>query len=134
MKKKVIAILAAVLLFGVISDAVIGAGSYGVKPDYQQPPPPPWNTKWEEILKERSTSPLLKWVGITAVILNAILLLALLIIYLHSFRKTKSYFTLALSFFIGVLLMQKIMFFYFPLLPQLFETVALAILLVLSLE
>ena len=88
----------------------------------------------DEILKERSPSSFQKMIGIISIVANAMLLLILLIIYLQGFRKTKSFFMLGLSFFIGVLLMQKIMFFYFPLLPQFFETLALAILLVLSLE
>lgn len=123
MKRITAMLIAAALFFGLVADIVIG-----------QPPNGERYPKWDEILKERSPSSFQKMIGIISIVANAMLLLILLIIYLQGFRKTKSFFMLGLSFFIGVLLMQKIMFFYFPLLPQFFETLALAILLVLSLE
>ena len=123
MKKLVVALIASILAVGLLADMVYGAQSAGSS-----------KGPWQDILKEKLGSSFLRLVYLISVVLNMILLLALLIIYLHSFRKTKSYFTLGLSFFIGVLLMQRILFLFFPLIPQLFETLALAILLVLSLE
>ncbi len=73
-------------------------------------------------------------VFVISIVLNMALLLALLIIYLSSYLKTKSSFTLGLVFFIGVLLIQKIMIIFYPLFPQFFETLALAILLILSIK
>ena len=93
-----------------------------------------WDDRWEDILKNHSPNPALKWIGLISIAVNIILLFTLLIIYIKNFRYTKSYFILGLSFFIGVLLMQKIMFYFFPIIPQVFETVALIILLILSIE
>lgn len=128
MKKLAVALLLGALGFGLIADAVAGE-------------PPPGSTsgkdRWQnfnDIMDENDQRPLLKTLFFISFVINIILLFSLLVIYLISFHKTKSYFTLGLSFFIGVLLMQRFMFFFFPLVPQLFETLALAILLVLSLE
>lgn len=78
------------------------------------------------------------------VTVNLFLLLSLLIIYLNNYMKTKSAFMLGLVFFIGVLLIQTFLSlpfiraifgypYFFPL-PHFFETLALIILLILSLE
>lgn len=123
MRKLAVALMVGVLVLGVLADAA------HAPPGDDAP-----KGRWQDILKENLGSPLLRLVYLISMILNMLLLLALLIIYLHSFRKTKSYFTLGLSFFIGVLLMQRMLFLFFPLIPQLFETLALAILIVLSLE
>ena len=87
-----------------------------------------------------------------SVILNSVnifLLIGLLGVYMHTYTKTKSGFMLGLIFFIGVLLIQSILslpplhilFGYtnyglgpFGFLPHLFETLAIIILLMLSLE
>jgi len=123
MRKLVVALIASILALGLLADMVYGTQSAGSS-----------KGPWQDILKEKLGSSFLRLVYLVSVVLNMILLLALLIIYLNSFRKTKSSFTLGLSFFIGVLLMQRILFLFFPLIPQLFETLALAILFVLSLE
>jgi len=78
------------------------------------------------------------------IIMNVFLLLALFLLYADSYLKTKSNFTLGLLFFIGILLIQSILSlpiiraifglnYFFPL-PHLFETLALTILLILSME
>ena len=128
MKKLAVALLLGALGFGLIADAVASE-------------PPPGSTfgkdRWQnfnDIMDENDQRPLLKTLFFISFVINIIMLFVLLVIYIISFNKTKSYFTLSLSFFIGVLLMQRFMFFFFPLVPQLFETLALAILLVLSLE
>jgi fatty acid desaturase len=121
MKKLTLALVVTALVLGAIADTVVEAQDNHRKP-------------YDRFLQENEERPLLRLVAVGAVLLNMILLFALLVIYLDSYRKTKSAFTLGLAFFIGVLFMQRIMFFYFPLLPQFFETLALAILLVLSLE
>ncbi len=82
----------------------------------------------------RFNRPAFKLLYVISIILNIALLLTLLIIYLNSYLKTKSSFTLGLVFFIGVLFVQKIMIFFYPFVPHLFETLALAILLVLSVK
>ena len=127
MKKTILILLVAILLFGFITDLVVGS----TPDDF---PRPRWNDNWDKILKERQPAPFIQWIGVISISLNIILLLMLLFLYLQSFRKTKSYFMIALSFFIGVLLVQKIMFFFFPLVTQVFETLALVILLMLSFE
>ena len=81
--------------------------------------------------------------------INIFLLLGLLWVYMNTYAKTKSSFMLGLIFFIGVLLIQSLLslpilhalFGYTPyglgpfgVLPHLFETLALIILLILSLE
>jgi hypothetical protein len=87
--------------------------------------------------------------GTTIICINIFLLLGLLIIYSDSFRKTKSTFLFGLLLFIGVLFIQAILSL--PILqaglgygsydislsgvlPNFFETIALAILLYLSME
>ncbi|MBC7081378.1 MAG: hypothetical protein H5T44_03950 [Thermoplasmatales archaeon] len=85
--------------------------------------------KWNEKILNR-----LKLFYVFSTIINLVLLLALLLIYINSFIKTKSLFMLGLVFFIGVLLVQRFLSFYFPDMPHLFETLALIILLILSLE
>ena len=124
MKKLVVALILGALLCGLIADTV------AAPPHPQQP----WKERWQDILDERVDFPLHRIIVYISSALNMILLAALLYLYLSSYRKTKSHFTLGLSFFIGVLLTQRVLFLIFPLLPQLFETLALAILLVLSLE
>ncbi len=99
-----------------------------------------YGPKWREDVEKRVSSPLVGKLFLIFIVLNIILLLALLILYMISFAKTKSSFTLGLVFFIGVLLIQKVIFFLgmfvhsFLFLPPFFETLALIILLVLSLE
>ena len=99
-----------------------------------------YQPKWRENVERRINSPIIGKLFLIFIILNIILLLALLILYMCSFIKTKSSFTLGLVFFIGVLLIQKVIFFLglfvhsFLFLPPFFETLALIILLVLSLE
>jgi len=115
MKKAIIAILFVILALQTISYAVYGGANQEKNP---------W--KFER--------PVFRTAFIAIFVLNIVLLLALLILYLNSFMKTKSSFTLGLVFFIGVLLVQRIMLFFFPFIPHLFETLALIILLVLSLE
>ena len=78
--------------------------------------------------------------------MNIFLLLGLLRIYIQLFRSTKSGFLLGLSLFIGVLLIQSFLSLpLFPaalgeslslygILPNMFETIALIILLYLSME
>ncbi|MCD6331588.1 MAG: hypothetical protein J7L80_05250 [Thermoplasmata archaeon] len=119
MKKLLLALLICSLLFSTIAEA---------------------GPKWKEAIEEKLERPILKTLFIAFVILNVILLAILLILYLNSFVKTKSSFTLGLVFFIGVLLIQKILsligLYIHALLviPPFFETLALIILLVLSLE
>ncbi|RLF28550.1 MAG: hypothetical protein DRN05_03795 [Thermoplasmata archaeon] len=82
--------------------------------------------------------------------INIFLLLGLLGIYIDSFRKTKSSFLLGLLLFIGILLVQSVLSLpilqtalvgymgyslsLFGILPNMFETIALIILLYLSME
>ncbi|KAA0014868.1 MAG: hypothetical protein FE041_01630 [Thermoplasmata archaeon] len=89
---------------------------------------------WSQNIKEKFDRPFFRLLFIASLIINIVLLISLLIIYINSFLKTKSSFTLGLVFFIGVLLIQRILVFYLPFLPHLFETLALIILLILSLE
>lgn len=120
MKKLLLALLICSLLLSSIAEA------YG--------------PRWKEEMEEKLERPILKTLFVAFVILNIILLMILLILYLNSFVKTKSSFTLGLVFFIGVLLIQKILFLIglyihaFLVIPPFFETLALIILLVLSLE
>ncbi|HHF55562.1 MAG TPA: hypothetical protein ENL42_01425 [Thermoplasmatales archaeon] len=99
-----------------------------------------YQPKWKEDIEKRVSSPLVGKLFLVFIVLNIFLLLALLILYMISFAKTKSSFTLGLVFFIGVLLIQKVIFLLgmfvhsFLFLPPFFETLALIILLVLSLE
>ena len=87
--------------------------------------------------------------GTSVICINIFLLLGLLGIYIDSFRKTKSTFLFGLLLFIGVLFIQSVLslpilqsslgFGGFNLsllgvLPNLFETIALVILLYLSME
>lgn len=87
--------------------------------------------------------------GIVVVSINIMLLIGLLGIYIDTYSKTKSSFMLGLIFFIGVLLIQSLLslplvhalFGYTPyglgpfgVIPYLFETMALVILMVLSME
>ena len=88
MKKLLLALLICSLLFSTIAEA---------------------GPKWKEAIEEKLERPILKTLFIAFVILNVILLAILLILYLNSFVKTKSSFTLGLVFFIGVLLIQKIL-------------------------
>ncbi|MEM2508709.1 MAG: hypothetical protein QW673_00705, partial [Candidatus Thermoplasmatota archaeon] len=85
--------------------------------------------RWDEKFINR-----LKFLYVLSTIVNLVLLLILLLIYINSFLKTKSSFMLGLVFFIGVLLVQRFLSFYFTSMPHLFETLALIILLILSLE
>jgi len=99
-----------------------------------------YGPKWKEQVEEKLERPILRGLFMVFVVLNIVLLLVLLILYLNSFVKTKSSFTLGLVFFIGVLLIQKIIFFLglyihaFLVFPPFFETLALIILLVLSIS
>ncbi|RLF46810.1 MAG: hypothetical protein DRN29_04215 [Thermoplasmata archaeon] len=123
MKKAGLALLLSILIISSFVEAAYGPGG-----------------KWKERIEERLNLPILNTLFFIFVIINIFLLLALLILYLNSFVKTKSSFTLGLVFFIGVLLIQKILFFIglflhsFLFFPPFFETLALVILLVLSLE
>ena len=86
--------------------------------------------------------------GTTIICINIFLLLGLLSIYADSFRKTKSSFIFGLLLFISVLFVQSIISLpilqsvlgqtYIPslagVLPNIFETIALTILLYLSME
>lgn len=85
----------------------------------------------------------------TVICMNLALLLGLLIVYIDSFKKTKSTFLMGLVLFIGVLFAQALFslptlqFFIgqfifdiglFNVIPNLFETIALIILFYLSME
>ena len=87
--------------------------------------------------------------GTSIICINIFLLLGLFFIYADSFRKTKSSFILGLLLFIGVLFVQSIISLpilhaaygytgytisLFGVLPNMFETIALVILLYLSME
>ncbi len=87
--------------------------------------------------------------SIVVISINVMLLVGLLWIYIDTYAKTKSSFMLGLVFFIGVLLIQSLLslpllhtfFGYTPyglgpfgVVPYLFETMALVILMVLSME
>jgi len=87
--------------------------------------------------------------SIVVISINVMLLIGLLWIYIDTYSKTGSSFMLGLVFFIGVLLIQSllslplihILFGYtqyglgpFGVIPYLFETMALVILMVLSME
>jgi hypothetical protein len=122
MKKLLLLILICTILFNIISENSVNAIANK-----------PRNPRLYEVL-DNYENPFPRLVFLISFLINIVLLLFLLILYLINFKSTKSYFTLGLSFFIGVLLMQKLMFFFFPLLPQLFETFALAILIILTLK
>ena len=87
--------------------------------------------------------------SIIVISINVMLLIGILLIYIDTYSKTKSSFMLGLIFFIGVLLIQSLLslplvhtlFGYTPaglgpfgVVPYLFETMALVILMVLSME
>ncbi len=87
--------------------------------------------------------------SVIIITVNIFLLLGLFWVYANTYAKTKSSFMLGLLFFIGVLFIQSLLslptlatlFGYTPyglgpfgVLPHLFETLALVILLILSLE
>ncbi len=87
--------------------------------------------------------------GTIVICMNIFLLLGLLTIYVDTFKKTKSSFIFGLLLFIGVLFIQSILSLpilqrglgyggydisLFGVLPNLFETIALTILLYLSME
>ncbi|NIA11038.1 MAG: hypothetical protein GWP10_15250 [Nitrospiraceae bacterium] len=87
--------------------------------------------------------------GIVVISINIMLLIGLLGVYMDTYAKTNSSFMLGLVFFIGVLLIQSLLslplvhalFGYTPaglgpfgVVPYLFETMALVILMVLSTE
>ena len=84
--------------------------------------------------------------SVSILCINISLLLGLLWIYADSFRKTKSSFMLGLLLFIGVLFVQSVLSLVlfshslnenlslYGILPNMFETIALVILLYLSME
>ncbi|MEA2054905.1 MAG: hypothetical protein U9O96_07380 [Candidatus Thermoplasmatota archaeon] len=87
--------------------------------------------------------------SIVVISINIMLLIGLLLVYMDTYSKTKSSFMLGLVFFISVLLIQSLLslplihalFGYTPyglgpfgVVPHLFETVALVILMALSME
>lgn len=125
--KKIMLLLVIILVLSSIGNIAFGI-------DTEAPPGPDWRDRWDDILKDRAPNPIVRWIGIISIVANLALLFILLIIYMQNFRKTKSFFMLGLSFFVGVLLLQKILFYYLPTLPQFFETMALSILLMLSLD
>ena len=96
--------------------------------------PPNNGQRWSDLMRAKFGTSLFRTIYIAAVLINVILLFAVLVIYISSYRKTKSSFTLGLVFFIGVLLLQRLLLFVFPLIPPFFETFALLILLMLSIE
>ena len=119
MKKGIVILIIFMIALEMTSSMVYGATKDGGSP------------RWRDLNFKTS---LFKKIYLASIIINILLLLSLLFIYISSFRKTKSSFTLGLVFFIGVLLVQRLLLFIFPLIPHFFETLALTILLMLSLE
>jgi|GEM_PF-3242135 len=125
MKKGIVALILFTLVINLLS-----VMAYGAAPA----PPDEGRHRWQDLMRANFGTPLFKFIYIAAILVNVVLLFALLLIYISSYRKTKSSFTLGLVFFIGVLLLQRLLLFVFPLIPPFFETFALLILLMLSME
>ena len=137
-KTKAIAIIIIFLFIGMVVGSIISK----VTLDYA----------WEKNKDRGINQSVLNLVGtlytLSTIIIciNISLLLGLLGIYVKSFRITKSSFLLGLTLFIGVLLIQSVLSLpLFPtalgegltlygILPNMFETIALIILLYLSME
>ena len=144
-KIKAIAIIIVLLVLGVVVGLVLSQMSY----DYA-------TQKTGERFKDniqfryliKATMDMYR-LGTIVICMNIFLLLGLLAIYVDSFRKTKSSFIFGLLLFIGVLFIQSILSLpilqaglgfkgydisLFGVLPNLFETIAITILLYLSME
>ena len=135
-KTKAIAIIILLLIVGMIVGLAVSQGSM----NYAKRQNPDINQRVLSLIGTLYT------ISISIFCINISLLLGLLWIYADSFRKTKSSFMLGLLLFIGVLFVQSILsLILFPLslgenlslygiLPNMFETIALTILLYLSME
>lgn len=135
-KAKAIAIIIALLIVGLIVGLVISRVSMNYAREKYQ-------GVNQRVLNLIGT---LYALSMSILCINIALLLGLFWIYADSFRKTKSSFMLGLLLFIGVLFVQSILsLILFPvslvenlslygILPNMFETLALIILLYLSME
>jgi hypothetical protein len=135
-KSKAIIIIVILIVIGLIIGLAISRATYGYVKE---------KIKGRTILEQRLMREHLRFGAIT-ISINIILLLGLLVVYVDTFRKTKSSFILGLLLFIGVLFLKSIVSFpiliillgyslsVFSLLPFMFETIALIILLYLSME
>lgn len=135
-KAKAIAIIIALLIVGMIVGLVISRVSMNYAREKYQ-------GANQRVLSLIGT---LYALSMSILCINIALLLGLFWIYADSFRKTKSSFMLGLLLFIGVLFVQSILsLILFPvslgenlslygILPNMFETLALIILLYLSME
>jgi len=135
-KAKAIAIIIALLIVGMIVGLVISRVSMNYAREKYQ-------GANQRVLNLIGT---LYALSMSILCINIALLLGLFWIYADSFRKTKSSFMLGLLLFIGVLFVQSILsLILFPvslgenlslygILPNMFETLALIILLYLSME
>ena len=135
-KTKAIAIIILLLIVGMIVGLAVSRGGM----NYAKRQNPDINQRVLSLIGTLYT------ISISIFCINISLLLGLLWIYADSFRKTKSSFMLGLLLFIGVLFVQSILsLILFPLslgenlslygiLPNMFETIALTILLYLSME
>lgn len=135
-KAKAIAIIILLLTIGMIAGLVISK----VGMNYAIERNPDVNQRLLSLIGTLCT------ISVSIFCINISLLLGLLWIYADSFRKTKSSFMLGLLLFIGVLFVQSVLsLILFPLslgenlslygiLPNMFESIALVILLYLSME
>lgn len=136
MKKSVKILIIGIFILGLINEITIAYTypSIDINDNTNDINKPRWDDRWEEYLSHHSPNTALRLIGLISIVINIILLVILLFIYMRNFKSTKSNFMLGLSFFIGVLLMQKLIFYFFPIVPQVFETISLIILLILSIE
>jgi hypothetical protein len=135
-KAKAIAIIILLLIIGMIAGLVIS--KVGINYAIEQNPDV--NPRLLNLIGTLYT------ISVSIFCINISLLLGLLWIYADSFRKTKSSFMLGLLLFIGVLFVQSVLsLIIFPLslgenlslyeiLPNMLESIALVILLYLSME
>ncbi|HDS59713.1 MAG TPA: hypothetical protein ENN54_05425 [Thermoplasmatales archaeon] len=141
---KAFALIVALIILGTIVGLALAYGTVAVE-EREVQRRGPWPR--EEPVPR---SVVLRYLASSVVItVNVFLLIGLLYIYMKTYTQTRSSFMLGLIFFIGVLLIQSVLslppihalFGYtmyglgpFGLLPHLFESLALIILIVLSME
>ncbi len=153
-KTKAFALIAVLLIIGTIVGFVISYISYERGEELVEKREPPFRDPFRDFRDTRDTIERRTFTtsfiaSIVFTSINIFLLIGLLWVYGNTYARTKSNFMLGLIFFIGVLLIQSflslpilhVFFGYiayglgpFGFLPHLFETFALIILLMLSLE
>lgn len=142
---KAFALVALLIVIGIVLGLVLSTVSLSLAKEQAE------RRGWRPLPdKELPTRFILRYyTGSILITVNIMLLVGLLGIYLKTYAATHSSFMLGLTFFIGVLLVQSILslpllhtlFGYtffglgpFSILPHVFETIALIILIILSME